>query len=51
MVERQEAIYGRVPRQVAVDGGYASKDNLKKVKELGVKDAAFHKKRGWKCWI
>jgi IS5 family transposase len=35
-----------VPRQIAIDGGYASTDNLKKVKAMGVKDAAFHKKRG-----
>lgn len=48
MIKRQEAIYGRVPQQVAVDGGYASTDNLSKVKEMGVKDAAFHKKRGLK---
>ena len=46
MVERQKEIYGRVPRQVSVDGGYASKANLQAVKEMGVKDAAFHKKRG-----
>lgn len=46
MVERQQNIYGRVPRQIAIDGGYASTDNLKKVKAIGVKDAAFHKKRG-----
>jgi len=31
---------------VAVDGGYASKDNLDKAKESGIKDVAFHKKRG-----
>lgn len=46
MIERQQNIYGRVPRQVAVDGGYASTDNLNKVKGMGVNDAAFHKKRG-----
>ncbi len=46
MIERQKEIYGRVPRQVSVDGGYASTDNLQAAKEMGVKDAAFHKKRG-----
>jgi IS5 family transposase len=46
MIERQIDIYGRPPRQVSFDGGYASKDNLLKAKELGVKDVAFHKKRG-----
>lgn len=48
MIERQKNIYGRVPRQVAVDGGYASMANLEQVKAMGVKDAAFHKKRGLK---
>jgi IS5 family transposase len=46
MIERQSAIYGRVPRQVAADGGYASQDNLARAKALGVKDVAFQKKRG-----
>ena len=46
MIERQEEIYGRVPRQAAFDGGYASKDNLGKVKGLGVKDVSFSKRRG-----
>jgi len=46
MIERQEDIYGRVPRQAAFDGGFASKANLADIKNLGVKDASFHKKRG-----
>lgn len=48
MLERQKQIYGRAPRQAAADGGYASQDNLAKAKEMGVKDIAFHKKRGLK---
>lgn len=48
MIERQQEIYGRVPRQVAFDGGYASKKNLKGIKALGVEDVAFAKKRGLK---
>lgn len=48
MLERQKAIYGRVPRQAAADGGYASQDNLAKAKAMGVKDVAFNKKRGLK---
>uniref|UniRef100_UPI003AF5F99E hypothetical protein n=1 Tax=Thiolapillus sp. TaxID=2017437 RepID=UPI003AF5F99E len=40
--------YGKAPRQMAVDGGYASKDNLKEAKAKGVKDMAFHKKKGLK---
>ena len=46
MLERQEKIYGRMPRQLATDGGYASKDNLAKAKAAGVKDVSFSKKRG-----
>jgi len=47
-ISRQIDIYGRAPRQAAMDGGFASKDNLKLAKGLGVKDVAFHKKRGLK---
>lgn len=46
MLERQKEIYGRMPRQIAADGGYASKDNLAKAKEAGIKDVSFSKKRG-----
>jgi len=46
MLERQQEMYGRMPRQVASDGGYASKDNLGKAKQAGVKDVSFSKKRG-----
>lgn len=48
MLERQQEIYGRVPRQAAFDGGFASKANLKAGKELGVQDLAFSKKRSLK---
>ena len=48
MVQRQEEIYGRVPRQTAFDGGFASKQNLADIKEAGVKDVAFSKSRGLK---
>ena len=48
MVMRQAEIYGRPPRQVAFDGGYASKKNGADIKEAGVKDVAFHKKAGIK---
>jgi len=42
---RMKEIYGRVPRQAAFDGCYASRDNLREAKALGVKDVAFSKKR------
>ena len=48
LVERQEDIWGRVPRQIAFDGGFASKDNLSILKGMGVKDVSFSKKRGMK---
>ena len=46
MIQRQDDIFGRVPRQVAFDGGFASQANLQDIKELGVQDVAFSKKRG-----
>jgi len=46
MIERHKNHYGHAPRQLAVDGGYASNENLKQAKERGVEDMAFHKKRG-----
>lgn len=48
MVERQRDVYGRVPRQAAFDGGFASKVNLADIKALGVKDVCFSKGRGLK---
>jgi IS5 family transposase len=46
MMTRQQEIFGRVPRQAAFDGGFASKENLRAIKQLGVKDVVFAKKRG-----
>ena len=48
MIARQAKLYGRPPRQVAFDGGFASKDNLRNLKHDGVKDVMFSKKRGLK---
>lgn len=48
MIERQNDIYGRPPRQACFDGGYASTDNLRDIKKLGVKDVSFAKRRGLK---
>jgi transposase, IS5 family len=48
MIKRQKEIYGRVPRQTAADGGYASKANLEEAKTLGVKDVCFNKNVGLK---
>ena len=46
MLDRHIARCGGPPRQIAADGGYASRDNLNKAKARGVTDVAFHKKRG-----
>ena len=46
MLERHIAFYGKAPRQGAADGGYASRNNLNQAKALGVRDMAFHKKKG-----
>jgi IS5 family transposase len=46
MINRHIENYGKPPRQSAADGGYASTANVTQAKELGVKDVAFHKKRG-----
>ena len=46
MLERHQAHYGVMPRQVAADGGYASIDNLHAAKAARVLDVAFQKNRG-----
>ncbi len=46
MLERHIAFYGEAPHQAAVDGGYASRNNLSQAKARGVHDMAFHKKAG-----
>ncbi len=49
MLDRQQALYGKYPLKVALDGGFASKDNLNKAKEKQIKDVCFAKKRGLKA--
>ena len=46
MIDRQEQLYGRVPRQAAFDGGFASRANLADIKTKGVEDVCFSKGRG-----
>lgn len=48
MLDRHIDQYGKAPRQMAADGGYASVENLREAKAREVKDVAFHKKRGLK---
>jgi len=45
-IQRVTEIMGRPPNEVSFDGGYASKDNIAELKELGVREVAFHKKCG-----
>lgn len=47
-IDRHIEILGRVPRQVAFDGGFATKANLGAIKGMGVEDVAFSKARGLK---
>jgi IS5 family transposase len=46
MLDRQATLYGRYPLKVALDGGFASKDNVKQAKGKQIKDVCFAKKRG-----
>jgi len=48
MLDRQESVFNRYPLKVALDGGFASKDNLAAAKAKGIKDVCFAKKRGLK---
>lgn len=45
-VDRLNRIRGDAPLQVAFDGGFASKINLKEIKDRGVRDVVFAKGRG-----
>jgi IS5 family transposase len=46
LLRRQRRILGRMPEQAAFDGGFASHDNLRQGKALGITDLAFSKHRG-----
>ena len=46
LVLRQRQLFGKPPRQTSFDGAFASQDNLADVKDLGVTDVCFAKKRG-----
>lgn len=48
MLDRHEQIYGRYPLNVALDGGFASKTNLKAAKSKHIKNVCFAKGRGLK---
>jgi IS5 family transposase len=44
MLKRHKKLYGQVPKEVAVDGGYASQKNLRRANLLGVEAMAFDKR-------
>jgi IS5 family transposase len=46
MLDRQKEIYGRYPLKVALDGGFASENNLISAKGKGVRDVCFTKRLG-----
>jgi transposase, IS5 family len=46
MLRRHARIVGKVPEQAALDGGFASRENLERGKALGIQDLAFSKRRG-----
>jgi IS5 family transposase len=46
MIRRIQECYGKLPRQVAADAGYASKENIRCAKALGIKAVGLPKKRG-----
>jgi IS5 family transposase len=46
LLDRQEELYQRPPRQVAADGGFASRDNLREAKGKGITDISFSKRKG-----
>ena len=48
MLNRHDSIYGRYPLKVALDGGFASKNNLDFAQSQGIKDVCFSKRRGMK---
>ena len=48
MLDRHDEIYGRYPLNAALDGGFASKANLKTAKSRDIKNVCFAKKRGLK---
>lgn len=45
-MQRLAPVLGKLPKQASFDGAFASKANLRDIKELGVKDVVFHKKSG-----
>jgi len=45
-LDRHRELFGKTPRQVATDAGFASKHNGQKARDMGVKDIAFSTTKG-----
>jgi IS5 family transposase len=46
MIKRQKKIYGKAPKQAAMDGTYASRPNLEELKKQGGEEVCFSAPRG-----
>jgi IS5 family transposase len=46
VLHAHQDILGELPKSVACDGGYASKDNVSKGRALGIQQVVFHKRVG-----
>lgn len=46
VLKEHEKLYGNVPKTTVADGGYASKENVERAKDAGVKQRVFHKSLG-----
>lgn len=46
LAERAIKVLGKKPEQIVFDGGFSSRDNLKTIKGLGIRDVAFSKAPG-----
>jgi len=46
MASRAKGSCESTPTQLAMDGGFASRSNLKEIKQLGIQEVYFHKRRG-----
>ena len=46
MMERQQEVYCKAPQRAAFDGAFTSRENLRVLKKMGVKQVAFSKRRG-----
>ena len=46
MLDRQKSMYSRYPLKASLDGGFASKANLRSAKGKGIKDVCFSKGKG-----